>query len=235
MTVLKEQLPEARDQRSPAKGPGPTRHQISEIEDQAYGSAADFCDPSTGNKQLSTGLRIALLTGGGDKPYALGMAAALSARGILMDFVGSDDLNVPELVHNPWVNFLNLRGSQIPQASRASKMLRVLRYYFRLIGYAAKAKPTLFHILWNNKVEIFDRTLLMLYYKLMGKSLALTAHNVNARSRDARDSFLNRLSLRIQYRLSDHIFVHSDRMKSQLVAEFGVVKDKVSVIPFAPR
>ena len=39
----------------------------------------------------------------------------------------------------------------------------------------------------------------MLYYKMMGKRLVLTVHNVNARKRDARDSLLNRLSLRVQY------------------------------------
>ena len=43
-------------------------------------------------------LKIALFTGGGDKPYALGLATALTSRGISVDFIGSDDLNVPELL-----------------------------------------------------------------------------------------------------------------------------------------
>jgi len=96
-------------------------------------------------------LVVALLTGGGDKPYALGMAAALTSVGIRVDFIGSDDLNVSEVVSNPRVNFLNLRGDQRSEASPIAKMRRVLRYYLRLIGYAATAKPKLFHILWNNK------------------------------------------------------------------------------------
>src|SRR5438046_3566492 len=50
--------------------------------------------------------RIALLTGGGDKPYALGMAAALTSAGISLDFIGSDDLRVPELLGDSQVNFL---------------------------------------------------------------------------------------------------------------------------------
>ena len=177
-------------------------------------------------------LKVALLTGGGDKPYALGMAAALTSVGILVDFVGSDDLSVPELLNDPLVNFLNLRGEQRPQASRTAKALRVLSYYVRLIRYAATAKPKLFHILWNNKFQFFDRTLLMLYYKLLGKGLVLTAHNVNSGKRDGNDSLLNRLSLKIQYRLSNHIFVHTDRMKSELTADFEIASDKVSVIPF---
>src|SRR5262249_24400723 len=39
--------------------------------------------------------------------------------------------------------------------------------------------------------------------------------------------------LRIQYRLCHHMFVHTDAMKRQLVAEFAVPADRVTVIPFA--
>jgi D-inositol-3-phosphate glycosyltransferase len=177
-------------------------------------------------------LRVALLTGGGDRPYALGLTAALTSAGIALDFIGSDDLSVPELLDNARVNFLNLRGDQSPNVNLAKKVTRVLSYYWRLVRYAAAAQPKLFHILWNNKFELFDRTVLMFYYKLLGKRIVFTAHNVNARKRDGEDSFLNRLSLRIQYRLSDHIFVHTERMKSELLADFGIGENKVSVTLF---
>jgi glycosyltransferase involved in cell wall biosynthesis len=205
-----------------------------ELENALRADKAEFsihAQPSTLNPQLST-LRIALLTGGGDKPYALGMAAALTSVGIHVDFIGSDDLNVPELLNDPLVNFLNLRGDQRPEASRMAKALRVLSYYVRLIRYAATARPKLFHILWNNKFQFFDRTLLMIYYRMLGKKITFTVHNVNAGKRDLNDSFLNRLSLRIQYNLSHHIFVHTDRMKSELIADFRIPEGKVSVIPF---
>jgi D-inositol-3-phosphate glycosyltransferase len=181
---------------------------------------------------LRQSIRVALLTGGGDKPYALGLVEALTSAGISVDFIGSDDLKVAEVVTNPRVNFLNLREDQRPEAKPVAKALRVLVYYWKLIFYAAKARPKLFHILWHNKFQLFDRTLLMLYYKLLGKCLVFTAHNVNAGVRDSNDSWLNRLTLKIQYRLSDHIFVHTDRMKSELVAAFRIPNEKVSVIPF---
>jgi len=98
--------------------------------------------------------------------------------------------------------------------------------------YAATAQPRIFHILWNNRFESFDRTLLMLYYRLLGKKIVLTAHNVNTHRRDARDSFLNRSTLKIQYRLADHIFVHTERMKRELVEGYGATESNVSVIPF---
>jgi len=200
--------------------------------EQSRERAASNCTADKADRGIARPIHVTLLTGGGDKPYALGLATALTSAGVIVDFIGSDDHVVRELLANPRVNFHNLRGDQRPQVSRVTKVLRVLNYYFRLICYAAKAKPAIFHILWNNKIEIFDRTLLMLYYKLLGKRLVFTAHNVDKSKRDGKRSFLNRFSLRWQYRLSDHVFVHTEKMKTELVTEFGVAKEKVSVIPF---
>jgi Glycosyltransferase len=111
-------------------------------------------------------------------------------------------------------------------------MARVLTYYWRLVCYSARAKPKIFHILWNNKFQLFDCTLLMLYYKLLRKRIVFTAHNVNAGERDSNDSWLNRLSIKVQYNLSDHVLVHTNGMKNQLVADFRIPEEKVSVIPF---
>ena len=175
---------------------------------------------------------IALLTGGGDRPYALGMATMLTSAGLSLDFIGSDELKAPELLSNPQIRFLNLRGNQDPEASFLAKVMRVTQYYLRLIQYAAVAKPTVFHILWNNKFELFDRTVLLLYFKWLGKKIVFTAHNVNSGKRDSKDSWLNQLSLKAEYKLSDHIFVHTEKMKNELVAEFSVPQEKVSVVPF---
>lgn len=177
-------------------------------------------------------LQTALLTGGWDRPYAIGMALALSSHGIRVDFIASDELSTRELLNNPKVRFLRLLAVFGPETSFLAKVLKVIGYYVRLFLYTATASPKLFHILWNNKFEFFDRTVLMLYYKLLGKRIVFTAHNVNARKRDAEDSFLNRLSLKVQYTLSDHIFVHTERMKTELVSDFGIRAKKVSVIPF---
>ena len=57
------------------------------------------------------------------------------------------------------------------------------------------------HILWNYKLELFDRTVFMLCYKALGKKIVFTAHNVNQARRDSKDSWLNRTTLEIQYRL----------------------------------
>jgi glycosyltransferase involved in cell wall biosynthesis len=175
-------------------------------------------------------LNAALLTGGFDRPYAYGLAMALISKSVCLDVIGSDEVDSPEMHTSPKLRFLNLWPAQRKKATRAARMSRVLTHYARLIRYAAGAKPRVFHILWNSKVQFFDRTLLMLYYKLVGKKIALTVHNVNQGRRDSNDSLLNRVTLRIQYRLADHMFVHTRKMKNELVEDFGVCEKSVTVI-----
>jgi glycosyltransferase involved in cell wall biosynthesis len=175
---------------------------------------------------------VAILTGGGDRPYALGLAASLQAENVAFDFIGSDELQSPGLQNDPRVRFLNLRGDMSPDASPMAKVWRLAKYYVRLVAYAATARPKVFHLLWNNKLEWFDRTCLLAYYKLLGKRIVFTVHNVNIRERDGNDSAFNRFTLGIQYRLVDHLFVHTQQMAAELAASFDVPSEKVSVIPF---
>jgi hypothetical protein len=132
-----------------------------------------------------TFLDAALLTGGCDRPYAYGLAMALISKNIRLDVIGSEVVDSPEMHTTPNLQFLNLW----PRGSRNQKLVgkawRTLRHYVSLIRYAAAAQPGVFHILWNSKVEFFDRTLLMLYYKMLGKKITLTVHNVNKAKRDS--------------------------------------------------
>lgn len=184
------------------------------------------------NENVKSEQEVSLLTGGGDRPYAFGLATALLSKGLCLDLIGGEELESPEWFQTSRIKFLNFRGNQRPDVSWSKKVLRVLRYYVRLIGYAATARPKIFHILWNNKFEVIDRIFLMLYYRLLGKKIVLTVHNVNAAKRDSNDSWLNRFTLRAQYGLSDHLFVHTEQMKSELVREFNVAASLVTVIPF---
>jgi glycosyltransferase involved in cell wall biosynthesis len=177
-------------------------------------------------------IAVSLLTGGGDKPYAFGLATELIRRRIVLDLIGSDDLDCSEFRDKPSVRFLNLRGDQRAEAGFARKILRVFVYYAKLVGYVLEAKPKIFHLLWNNKFQYFDRTVLMLYYRLLGKKTVLTVHNVNAARRDSRDSLFNRVTLRVQYYLTVHFFVHTEKMKLELFEEFGVPEPRITVIPF---
>ena len=178
-------------------------------------------------------LSVALLTGGTDKPYALGLASALAHHPVDIDFIGSDELDCSQIRSIQGLNFLNARGDQSEGVGLTQKVVRIVRYYGWLLRYAARDRTRILHILWNNKrFEVFDRTVLMTYYRLVGRRVVLTAHNVNAAQRDGKDSWINVASLRMQYRLCHHIFVHTESMRRELISAFGVAESKITVIPF---
>jgi glycosyltransferase involved in cell wall biosynthesis len=177
-------------------------------------------------------IQVSLLTGGLDRPYVLGLTAALVKQGVRLEVIGNSTLEAPDMRSTARLTFLSLYWNPLKNANVAAKLWRVFWSYVRIAFYAARAQPRIFHILWNNKFELFDRTFLMLYHKLLGKKLVLTAHNVNAGQRDSNDSVLNRLTLKMQYRLADRIFVHTEKMKTELSQDFGVAEPAIAVIPF---
>jgi D-inositol-3-phosphate glycosyltransferase len=182
--------------------------------------------------QRGKDFKVSLLTGGDDPTYAIPLAAALADQGVHVEFVGNDEMARSEPLKRPDIDYLNLRGNQDPRASVGSKIARILRYYARLLTYAGKTDARLFHILWFNKFELVDRTLLNIFYKLTGKKLVFTAHNVNTRKRDGQDTWLNRATLRVLYALVDHIFVHTELSRTELVRDYRVPPHRITVIPF---
>ncbi len=177
-------------------------------------------------------MEVALLTAGKDKPYVLGLLSGLIANNVFVDFIGNDEMQHEHIVNNNYVKYYNLRGDQSESASFIKKSMRVLKYYLKLIQYAANSHPKIFHIIWLNKFIYFDCTILNIYYKILGKKLIYTAHNINMKERDGNDSLINRLSLFFMYHIVDHIFVHTNKMKQQLIKDYVVRENKVSVIPF---
>ncbi len=176
-------------------------------------------------------MKITLMNSSDFRSYSLSMLQALVANDIRVDLIGNDELSTAWIMSDEKVNYLNLRGDQSPNASKTKKVIRVLRFYLRLLKYAAGTDSPLFHIQTHNKFKLFDRTLLNIYYKMLGKRLVLTAHNIDASQRDGGDSVVNRLSLKFSYNLMDHIFVHTEKMREQLIKEFKVTDSKITIIP----
>lgn len=178
-------------------------------------------------------LKVSLLAaGGGDTYYEIGLASGLAVAGICVDFIGGDLRKDSPILKNKNIHYYNLRGRQNADAPMKDKILRILIFYLKLFKYAFKTNSKLFHIQWPNKFVYFDRTLLILYYKILGKKLIFTAHNVNAGVRDNNDSLMNRLTLKLMYIFVDKIIVHTNKMRSQLIKEFNIKKNKVIVIPY---
>jgi len=205
--------------------------QAIENEEKSFDAVRE--DPGRLDASVATvGPAVSLFTGGIDRPYAFGLTRALGSAGVRIEVLGSPELADVTTADLPSVEFLNLYGDLRERQSRIKRVLRHLACYGRIMVHALRTRSKIFHILWNYKFEVFDRTVLMAFFKLLGKKVVLTAHNVNAATRDGNESSINRLSLKSQYRLSDHIFVHTEAMKSELQHQFGIEGSSVTVIPF---
>lgn len=176
--------------------------------------------------------RVSLLTGGQDLHYALGLLSGLVQQDLDVEFIGNDAMQTADATKYPNVKYINLRGDQSANAPTMEKVKRVLKYYYKLLKYAAQTDSKIFHILWLNKFTYIDRTLVNLYYKMLGKKILYTAHDINYRELVGQDSFLNSFTLRFMYNLVDHIFVHTEVMKQQLQKIYNVAGEKISVVPF---
>jgi glycosyltransferase involved in cell wall biosynthesis len=176
--------------------------------------------------------KISLLSGGKDPTYVIPLVSALASKNIKVDFLGGDQMAVQEIMNNDKINFLNYHGDGDPSVSAKRKITRVIKMYIRYLIYVPFSDSKVFHIQWFNKVRMFDWTLMNIYYKMFGRKLVYTAHNINDRERDGNDTLLYRLSLIFMYKIVDHIFVHTEKMKQQLVVEYRITESKITVIPF---
>src|SRR5438105_2183301 len=108
-------------------------------------------------------MKIALLTGGKDPHYARGLLRELLGKGVDVALIGSDELADFQNAGTGHLELHNLVGSRDPDDCLIVKAWRVLRYYGRLLTFAAGTDASLFHILWFRKFPYFERTLLKAY------------------------------------------------------------------------
>jgi glycosyltransferase involved in cell wall biosynthesis len=175
-------------------------------------------------------MKITLTTGGAPH-YELGLLSGLVAREIDIDVIGGDELKDAAIMRHPRVHFKNLHRGRDAAVPFLFKVLKAGRVYLRLVNYAVRTDSPLFHLHWPYKFVFLDRTAMNVYYKALGKKLVFTAHNVDGDARDGKSSPVRRFSLRFLYRIVDHIIVHTEKMKRELVEQFEISAEKVSVIP----
>jgi len=175
-------------------------------------------------------MRISILNAGQQTDYLYGLVSGLAELSPLEIEVVDSDSSIGIFEGFQRVSFFNLRGDNISPQSLLTKIWIISRYYFRLLCYTAYSRSEIFHIQWENSIVVFDRTLLNLYYKLFGKKLVFTAHNVYREARDGKATPLRWFSLKLMYHLVDRIIVHTPKMKEDLCSLFRISPKKVVVI-----
>jgi len=159
--------------------------------------------------------------------YIFGLAEGLSKCDLQVELIGSDRM---QQIENKYSNIkvINLRGSQETNVNFFNKFLRIIKFYLSLIKYTIATDSQLIHIHWSNRFFFFDSTLLLLFYKIMGKKIIYTAHNIDQGMRD-KEAGDRKLVYKFLYSIVDHIIVHNNFSFRILKERFKVSASKVSV------
>jgi glycosyltransferase involved in cell wall biosynthesis len=177
-----------------------------------------------------TAMQVSILNAGGPTDYLYGFVTGLSPQPGMQIEVVDGDTSQALFTNIPNVRHFNLRGDNRSPQSFLTKTFRIFFYYIRLLKYVARTRSRVFHIQWDNSFLLFDRTLLLLYYKIYGKKIAYTAHNISKEARDGVETWYHRTSLYALYRLVDSIIVHTEQMKNDLIAVYKISANKIYVV-----
>ncbi len=175
-------------------------------------------------------MNISIFNNAGQVDYLLGLVSGLSL--VKEDTIDVLDADEQEKLFSPFENvrfhpvfYSKSRGSSI-----VFKAWNILRLYLLQIAHLIFNSPRIIHFQWLDRNKIPDRIVLPLLARLRGHKIVYTVHNVNAEKRDNRDTWTNRLTLKTVYKLSHHLIVHTHASKVDLINEFRLSPQKISVV-----
>ncbi|HLN53767.1 MAG TPA: glycosyltransferase [Lentimicrobium sp.] len=175
-------------------------------------------------------MNVKIFNGAGQSDYLYGLVSGLSSTPLTKIEVLDIDLSSHLFNEFEKVKFKTVYRYQKKGTSYLKKGANILRFYFLQSKNILLSKKGIVHFQWLDRYYITDRILLPFLSRLRGHKTVFTVHNVNAGKRDKKDSYYNRLTLRIVYSLCNRLIVHTPVSKQELISEFKVNPDKISVI-----
>lgn len=175
-------------------------------------------------------MEVSILNGAGQSDYLYGLVSGLATTPVNKIKILDIDLAAPFFERIEKVNFQSVYRYQKKGTSRVKKAANILNYYFQQSRHLLTIQPRIIHFQWLDRYFFTDRILLPVLARLRGHKVILTVHNVNAGRRDKRDSFYNRFTLHMLYNLCNHLIVHTEKSKQELMDEFNVNPNKISII-----
>lgn len=175
-------------------------------------------------------MNISVYNGAGQADYLYGLISGISATPV--NEIKILDINLSEPLFHDFQNvrFQSVFRYQSKNATLKQKTANILRFYFLQARHLITSSKRIVHFQWLDRFFFADRILLPLIGRIFGHKLVLTVHNVNARKRDNNDSLYNRLTLSAVYVLCNHLIVHTEKSKAELMNDFGISPEKISVI-----
>jgi glycosyltransferase involved in cell wall biosynthesis len=169
---------------------------------------------------------VVIVMNGFQVHYEAAFSNALAANGVAVELIASDLTRVDRLAAN--VRSINLRGSQAPDRNWLRKVINVLRYQRDLIVHLRRCQPVAVHLAgWFSTRRSFTGILEALVLRSLGRPFVFTVHNILPHDRRTR---WEALVHRLLYAIPHHLVVHTDRVRDELIARYGVPAGKICVM-----
>lgn len=175
-------------------------------------------------------MNISVFNGAGQVDYMYGLVSGLAQN--KSDRIDVLDVDITSDIFKPFTNVVYHPVFRVPGKTTSvfSKGINVIRYYFLQIWFLVSHKSRIVHFQWLDRYKFIDRIILPTIARIFGHKVVLTVHNINSGKRDNRDTWGNRMSLRILYKLAHRLIVHTEQSKDELMLEFPTRESKVKVI-----
>jgi glycosyltransferase involved in cell wall biosynthesis len=170
--------------------------------------------------------RVILLSHGFQAEYECAYANALARVGVAVTLIGSDSTLVERL--EPTVEVLNYRGSRDPRRPRWAKAANLLRYTLRYLSFLARHRGEPVHMIGMFTAQNPFIALLEAWCtRWLAGRYVLTVHNLLPHDNHSR---LGAWLARGIYRSAAACMVHTERMRVELNARFGVPLQRITVV-----
>ncbi|MGE5384137.1 MAG: glycosyltransferase [Omnitrophica WOR_2 bacterium] len=175
-------------------------------------------------------MNVSIFNGAGQADYLYGLVSGLIKTPV--DKIDILDIDLSSYLFDNFekVNFHAVYKYHKKGASFYSKANNILRFYYLQATHILRGKKRIIHFQWLNRYYFTDRFMLPLLARLRGHKVILTVHNVNSNKRDNHDSYYNRITLSLLYNLCNHLIVHTEGSKKELIEDFKINPNKISVI-----
>lgn len=175
-------------------------------------------------------MNVSVLNGTGQPDYLYGLISGLHKTPVNKIEILDIDLSSPLFNEFDNVEFHKVFDYQPPKAPYFKRLKNIVLYYYLQLKHIVVVKPRIVHFQWLDRYYLIDRIILPGVARAFGHKVILTVHNVNAQKRDNKDSLYNMFTLSILYRLCNHLVVHTHQSKIELVKDFRVKEEKISII-----